>query len=76
MPAPNERFCESGALTPQKVPCEHERKYPAERSVSAAASPSRCLVVRQRREHCREEGTVRQTLRGKRHKRKSCNLII
>ena len=41
MPAPNERFGTTAAVTPQNVTCEHERKQPAERAVSAAASPSR-----------------------------------
>ena len=45
----NGRFCKMAAVTPQKVQCEHERKYPAERLVSAAASPSRCLVIGKRR---------------------------
>ena len=33
----NERFGATAAVTPLKVTCEHERKYPAERLVSAAA---------------------------------------
>ena len=41
MPAPNERFGTTAAVTPLKVTCEHERKYPAERAVKAAAAPSR-----------------------------------
>ena len=45
MPAHNERFGASGAVTRLKVTCEHERKYPAERLVSAAAAPSRYHVT-------------------------------
>jgi len=41
MPADNERFGATAAVTPLKVTCEHERKQPAELSVSAAAAPSR-----------------------------------
>ena len=40
MPAPNARFGATAAVTPLKMACGHERKYPAERLVSAAASPS------------------------------------
>ena len=40
-PTYNMRFGATAAVTPQKVTCEHERKYPAERLVSAAAAPSR-----------------------------------
>ena len=29
----NERFGATAAVTPQKVTCEHERQYPAERLV-------------------------------------------
>ena len=45
MPAPNERFGATAAVTPQKVTCEHERKQPAERAVEAATSQSRRHVV-------------------------------
>ena len=44
MPAANERFGATAAVTPLKVTCEHERKYPAERAVKAATAPSRRLV--------------------------------
>jgi len=37
MPADNERFGASGAVAPQNVPYEHERKYSAECLVKAAA---------------------------------------
>jgi len=50
MPAHNERFDAMAAVTPLKLTCEHERKYPAERAVKAAATPSRHHVRRQRRE--------------------------
>ena len=39
--ADNARFGARAAVTPLKVLCGYERKYPAERLVSAAASPSR-----------------------------------
>ena len=42
----NARFGATAAVTPLKVPCGHERKYPAERLVKAAAAPSRHHVVR------------------------------
>ena len=35
--ADNERFGATAAVTPLKATCEHERKYPAERLVKAAA---------------------------------------
>jgi hypothetical protein len=41
MPAYNVRFGATAAVTPQKMTCEHERKQPAERTVKAAAAPSR-----------------------------------
>jgi len=33
--SPNERFCKSGAVTPQKVLCEFESLYPAGTFVEA-----------------------------------------
>ena len=45
MPACNERFGATAAVTPQKVPCEYERKHPAERLVPAPPAPSRFLVM-------------------------------
>ena len=53
-PAYNERFGATAAVTPLKVTCEHERKYPAERLVKAAATPSRRHVSGKRRESGRQ----------------------
>ena len=39
--SPNERFCKSGAVTPQKVLCEFESLYPAGTFVEAPPSQSR-----------------------------------
>jgi len=35
VPAPNERFCEMAAVTPQTILCEFERYYPAGTAVEA-----------------------------------------
>ena len=53
VPAANARFGATAAVTPQKVTCEHERKYPAERLVDAATTPSRHHVIGKRRKRCR-----------------------
>ena len=44
MPAYNGRFCESGAVTPQKRQYELESYYPAASLVEAATSQSRLGV--------------------------------
>ena len=53
-PAYNVRFGATAAVTPLKVTCGHERMCPAERLVSAAASPSRRHVVGKPRERSTE----------------------
>ena len=45
MPAANERFGATAAITPLKILCEIARYYPAERLVPAATSQSRWDVV-------------------------------